>query len=61
MEDLREQALAVNGIVLSILGNHEYMNAIGTSGFHITERMSDAILQQVIGGKHCITWNTGCH
>ncbi|KAG0702508.1 Metallo-dependent phosphatase-like protein [Suillus ampliporus] len=29
MEDLREQALAVNGIVLSILGNHEYMNAIG--------------------------------
>ncbi|KAG1872297.1 Metallo-dependent phosphatase-like protein [Suillus subluteus] len=29
MEDLREQALAVNGIVLSVLGNHEYMNAIG--------------------------------
>jgi len=29
MEDLREQALSVNGIVLTVLGNHEYMNAIG--------------------------------
>jgi len=61
MEDLREQASAVNGIVLTILGNHEYMNAIGTSEFHIMERMSDAILQQVIGGKHRISWNTCCH
>ena len=29
MENLREQARAVGGDVLSHLGNHEYMNAIG--------------------------------
>ena len=30
MEDLRVQAEAVGGRVLSHLGNHEWMNAIGT-------------------------------
>lgn len=29
MEDLREQARGVGGEVISILGNHEWMNAIG--------------------------------
>jgi hypothetical protein len=29
MDDLRSQARAVGGDVLSHLGNHEYMNAIG--------------------------------
>jgi hypothetical protein len=29
MDDLRSQAHAVGGEVLSHLGNHEYMNAIG--------------------------------
>ena len=31
MERLRAQALKVGGTVLSHLGNHEWMNAIGTS------------------------------
>lgn len=29
MEDLREQAHGVGGEVISLLGNHEWMNAIG--------------------------------
>lgn len=29
MDQLREQALAVGGTVLSHLGNHEWMNVIG--------------------------------
>jgi hypothetical protein len=29
MEDLREQAEASKGRVVSLLGNHEYMNAMG--------------------------------
>jgi hypothetical protein len=29
MDKLREQALAAGGIVLSHLGNHEWMNVIG--------------------------------
>ena len=29
MDSLRDQALAANGMVLSHLGNHEWMNAIG--------------------------------
>jgi hypothetical protein len=31
MEELREQALSHGGVVLSHLGNHEWMNAIGPS------------------------------
>jgi hypothetical protein len=53
MEDLREQALAVNGLVLTVLGNHEYMNAIGAQWIPYTEHVAEAILQQVIGGKYC--------
>lgn len=30
MDKLRDQALAVGGMVLSHLGNHEWMNVIGT-------------------------------
>lgn len=33
MEDLRVQAAEAGGRVLSHLGNHEWMNAIGT--FHL--------------------------
>lgn len=29
MEDLREQAHGVGGEVITLLGNHEWMNAIG--------------------------------
>ena len=31
MEDLREQAHGMGGEVISLLGNHEWMNAIGES------------------------------
>ena len=31
MDKLRDQALAAGGTVLSHLGNHEWMNVIGTS------------------------------
>jgi hypothetical protein len=36
MEDLRSQALGVGGQMLSHLGNHEWMNAIGQ--YHIVRR-----------------------
>lgn len=29
MDNLRDQALAADGVVLSHLGNHEWMNVIG--------------------------------
>jgi hypothetical protein len=34
MERLREEALSHGGVVLSLLGNHEWMNAIGESRSH---------------------------
>jgi hypothetical protein len=29
MEELREQAHGMGGVMVSLLGNHEWMNAIG--------------------------------
>ena len=33
MDELRSQALAAGGMVLSHLGNHEWMNVIGKDAF----------------------------
>ena len=35
MDRLRSQALHAGGVVLSHLGNHEWMNAIGTSSISL--------------------------
>lgn len=50
MDKLRAQAAAQGGRVLSLLGNHEWMNAIGTS-IVVSLFFSNALMLQATGGK----------
>ena len=51
MDKLRDQALAAGGMVLSHLGNHEWMNVIGMSSeIHTRPTTLQVDLYQVTGG-----------
>ena len=51
MDELRNQALAAGGMVLSHLGNHEWMNVIGMSSkTHSHPTSLQVVLPQVTGG-----------
>ena len=51
MDKLRDQALAAGGMILSHLGNHEWMNVIGMSSETRTRSTTlQVVLPQVTGG-----------
>jgi len=51
MDKLRDQALAAGGMILSHLGNHEWMNVIGMSSETCTRPTTlQVVLPQVTGG-----------
>ena len=51
MDKLRDQAFAAGGMILSHLGNHEWMNVIGMSSETYTRPTTlQVVLSQVTGG-----------